>query len=126
MKEQVNSLYGVLASPHYSTNNVVAANVITAAARARLSCARHGFEWADGDECSPNPDSWVMRVQRPELGDRTFDERQETLSEQIIKKLREAEAMIATGKTIGQVVQASGDQREDVPPLAKPVRRDEG
>ncbi len=64
------------------------------------------FRSAEPVECSPNPDPCVMRVQRPELGERTFDERQETLSEQIIKKLREAEAMIATGKTIGQVVQA--------------------
>jgi hypothetical protein len=33
-KEQVNSLYGVLASRHLPSNNVVAANVITATARA--------------------------------------------------------------------------------------------
>jgi hypothetical protein len=33
-KVQVNSLYGVMASPHLATNNVVAANYITATARA--------------------------------------------------------------------------------------------
>jgi hypothetical protein len=33
-KEQVNSLYGVMASQHLPTNNVVAANIITATARA--------------------------------------------------------------------------------------------
>ncbi|MBL8827177.1 MAG: hypothetical protein JNM18_09340 [Planctomycetaceae bacterium] len=31
-------------------------------------------------ECSPKPDPCVMRVQRPELGERTFDERQEAFS----------------------------------------------
>lgn len=39
-KEQVNSLYGVVASPLLPTNNVVAANVITATARA-LAFAMH-------------------------------------------------------------------------------------
>ncbi len=47
-------------------------------------------------------------------------------AEQIIKKLREAEAMIATGEDDRSSCASSGDQRADVPPLAKPVRRDEG
>jgi hypothetical protein len=45
--------------------------------------------------------------------------------EQIIRKLREAEAMLAAEKTIGQVP-VLGGERADLPSLAESVRRDEG
>jgi hypothetical protein len=46
--------------------------------------------------------------------------------ERIVTKLREADAMLAAGKTVAQVVQALGVERADVLALAEPVRRDEG
>ncbi len=46
--------------------------------------------------------------------------------EQIIRKLREAEAMLSADKTIGQVCQALEISEQTYPPLAEPVRRHEG
>ena len=45
--------------------------------------------------------------------------------EQIIKKLREADAMLAAGQDDWPGLPGAGDQRADVPSLAEPVRRDE-
>jgi hypothetical protein len=53
-KQQANTLFGVLASPHKVTNNIVAANVITARARAgafALVLALNGFQ-VNTDGCS--------------------------------------------------------------------------
>ena len=46
--------------------------------------------------------------------------------EQIVGKLRDADAMLAAGKTIGQACQVLEISEQTVPPLAKSVRRDEG
>ena len=46
--------------------------------------------------------------------------------EQIVRKLRDADAMLNAGKDLAAVLQALGGQREHVRPLAEPVRRDEG
>lgn len=54
-------------------------------------------------ECSPKIDPCDMRVSRALRGKETLDEHK---PEQIIKKLREADALIAVGKTIGQVCQS--------------------
>ena len=46
--------------------------------------------------------------------------------EQIVRKLRDADAMLNAGKDVAAVLQALGSQRSDVSALAEPVRRDEG
>lgn len=46
-KEQANTIYGVIASPHKPTNNVVAANIVTATARAAafpMQMGLNGFQ----------------------------------------------------------------------------------
>ncbi len=45
--------------------------------------------------------------------------------EQITRKLREADRLLAEGKTIQEVAQAPRDLRAELPPLAKSVRRHE-
>jgi hypothetical protein len=54
--------------------------------------------------CSPKSDSFAMRVSRAREGKTILAEKHRP--EQISKKLREAEAMIAAGSSIGQVCQA--------------------
>ena len=56
--------------------------------------------------CFPKVDPCVMRVQLPERARRTFDKGKKHKPEQIIGKLREADAMLAADKSIGQVTQA--------------------
>ena len=46
--------------------------------------------------------------------------------EQIVKKLRDAEAMLNSGKELAAVLQSLEISEADVLPLAKPVRWDEG
>src|SRR5882757_3722845 len=46
--------------------------------------------------------------------------------EQVIAKLREAEAMLASGKSVAQGLPGAGGQRGDLSPLEERVRRDEG
>ena len=46
--------------------------------------------------------------------------------EQVIRKLAEADKLLAQGKTIEEVCSAPRDLRTDLPSLAQPIRRDEG
>lgn len=46
--------------------------------------------------------------------------------EQIVRKLREADRLLAEGKDLAEVARAAGGVRADLSPVAEPVRRDEG
>ncbi len=77
--------------------------------------------------CSPKSDPCGMRVLTAHEGQGDSRCRKKQHSpEQIIRKLRDADAMLAAGKTIGQACQSLEISEADVPPLASPVRRDEG
>ena len=57
-------------------------------------------------ECSPKTDPWVMKVYQPKLAKGfSMKKRKRHSPEQVVKKLRDADAMLAAGKSIGEVLQ---------------------
>ena len=46
--------------------------------------------------------------------------------EQIVRKLREAERLLGEGQTIAEAAKQVEISEQTYPPLAQPVRRDEG
>ena len=46
--------------------------------------------------------------------------------EQIVRKLRDADAMLSAGQDLAAVLAGAGDQRSDLRSLSQPERRDEG